>query len=184
MIDEEHNPWITISEEIKYENPWIKVEEHQVLNPAGNPGIYGKVHFKNLAIGIIPLDEDNNTWIVGQYRYPLNKYSWEIIEGGGKIGVDPIESAKRELLEETGIIANDWEKICEFNTSNSVTDEVAIIYLARGLSFSDAMPDETEQLQVKKIPILSVYEMVMKNEITDSLSVVGILKLMELMRNK
>src|SRR5688572_31918894 len=109
MIDETKNPWTTISEEVKYENPWIKVEEHQVLNPAGKPGIYGKVHYKHIAIGIIPIDEENNTWIVGQYRYPLLAYSWEIIEGGGKIGVDPVESAKRELLEEAGIIAEEWE---------------------------------------------------------------------------
>lgn len=183
MIDENHNPWTTLSTDVKYDNPWITVEEHQVLNPAGNPGIYGKVHFKNLAIGIIPLDEENNTWIVGQYRYPLNKYSWEIIEGGGKLGIDPIVSAQRELLEETGIIATEWEKIGEFNTSNSVTDEVALIYVARGLSFTEAIPEETEQLQVKKLPLHEVYDMVMRNEIDDSLSVVGILKLMQLMRN-
>src|SRR5687767_10265505 len=113
MIDENKNPWKKLSAEIKYENPWIKVEEHQVLNPAGNPGIYGKVHFKNLAIGVIPIDENGNTWIVGQYRYPLDEYSWEIIEGGGKLGVDPLVSAKRELLEEAGIIAEEWELIAK-----------------------------------------------------------------------
>jgi ADP-ribose pyrophosphatase len=177
MIDESKNPWTTLSEEIKYENPWIKVEEHQVLNPAGNPGIYGKVHFKNLAIGVIPIDEEGNTWIVGQYRYPLNEYSWEIIEGGGKMGVDPLESAKRELLEEAGIVAQEWELLTKLHTSNSVTDEVGLIYIARKLSFTEAIPEETEQLQIKKIPIKEFIQMAMEGKITDSLSLIGIFKL-------
>lgn len=177
MIDESKNPWTTLSEEVKYENPWIKVEEHKVLNPAGNPGIYGKVHFKNLAIGIIPLDENNNTWIVGQYRYPLNEYSWEIIEGGGKIGIDPIESAKKELLEEAGIIAQEWELLTELHTSNSVTDEVGLIYIARNLSFTQSIPEETEELQLKKIHFKEVVRMAMENKITDSISLIGIFKL-------
>lgn len=177
MINEEKNPWQTLSSAVQYENPWIKVEEHQVLNPSGKPGIYGTVHFKNLAIGIIPLDEENNTWIVGQYRYPLRQYSWEIVEGGGKIGVDPQVSAARELLEETGIVASQWEKICDMHLSNSVSDELALIYVARGLQFTTAIPDETEQLQVKKIPFEEAFQMVMQGKITDSLSVAGILKL-------
>lgn len=177
MIDENKNPWTTLSEEVKYENPWIKVEEHQVLNPSGNPGIYGKVHFKNIAIGVIPIDDENNTWIVGQYRYPLNEYSWEIIEGGGKIGVDPLESAKRELLEEAGIIAEEWELLTKLHTSNSVTDEVGLIYIAKKLSFTNSIPEETEQLQIKKLPVSELIQMAMENKITDSLSLIGVLKL-------
>src|SRR3954470_23478563 len=102
------NPWKTLKSEVKFETSWITVTKHDVLNPSGNPGLYGSVSFKNLAIGILPLDNDLNTWIVGQWRYPLNKYSWEIIEGGGPIAIDPIESAKRELKEEAGIIANKY----------------------------------------------------------------------------
>ncbi len=177
MIDEKKNPWTTLSEEVKYENPWIKVEEHQVLNPSGNPGIYGKVHFKNIAIGIIPMDEENNTWIVGQYRYPLKAYSWEIIEGGGKIGVDPLDSAKRELLEEAGIVAEEWELLTQLHTSNSVTDELGLIYIAKKLSFTEAIPEDTEQLQLKKIPVKELIQMAMENKITDSLSLIGIFKL-------
>ncbi len=171
----EENPWKTNQSQLMYENPWITVHEHQVINPSGNDGIYGTVHFKNIAIGIIPLDEDDHTWIVGQYRYPLNIYSWEIIEGGGKIGIDPLESAKRELLEETGIIADEWELLTTLHTSNSVTDEMGIIYIARKLSFTSAIPDETEQLQVKRIPFQQAVNMVMKNEITDAISQIGIL---------
>lgn len=177
MIDENNNPWKKLSEEIKYENPWIKVEEHQVLNPAGNPGIYGKVHFKNLAIGVIPIDEEGNTWIVGQYRYPLNEYSWEIIEGGGKLGVDPVESAKRELLEEAGIIAGEWELIATLHLSNSVSDEVGLIYTAKKLSFTASIPEETEQLQIKKMPLTEVIQMAKQGKITDSMSLVGLFKL-------
>lgn len=177
MIDENNNPWKKLSEEIKYENPWIKVEEHQVLNPAGNPGIYGKVHFKNLAIGVIPIDEEGNTWIVGQYRYPLSEYSWEIIEGGGKLGVDPLESAKRELLEEAGIIAGEWELIATLYLSNSVSDEVGFIYTAKKLSFTASIPEETEQLQIKKMPLTEVIQMAKQGKITDSMSLVGLFKL-------
>lgn len=177
MIDELRNPWTTLSVENKYENPWIKVEEHQVLNPAGNPGIYGKVHFKNLAIGIIPIDDDGYTWLVGQYRYPLNQYSWEIIEGGGKMGIDPLESAKRELLEEAGIIADSWELLCTTHLSNSVSDEIGLIYVAKDLTFTQPIPEETEQLQIKKLHLTSVKEMAEEGKITDSLSLIGIYKL-------
>ena len=182
MIDETKNPWSTTSIEVKYENQWILVEEHNVLNPSGNSGIYGKVHFKNIAIGVIPIDEENNTWIVGQYRYPLNEYSWEIIEGGGKIGVDPLESAKRELLEEAGIIAEEWELLTTVHTSNSVTDEIGLIYIARKLSFTNALPEETEQLQLKKVPVSELIQMALDNKITDGLSLVGIFKLALLKR--
>jgi len=177
MIDEKKNPWTKLSEEIKYENPWIKVEEHQVLNPAGNPGIYGKVHFKNVAVCVIPIDENGNTWIVGQYRYPLNEYSWEIIEGGGKMDADPLESAKRELLEEAGIIAEEWELISTVHTSNSVSDEIGLIYIAKKLTFTEAIPEETEQLQIKKIPVKELIQVAMEGKITDSLSLIGIYKL-------
>jgi len=175
-MNEKINPWKTISTALKYENPWIRVEEHQVLNPSGKEGIYGTVHFKNIAIGIIPVDDEGNTWLVGQYRYPLNRYSWEIIEGGGKIGVDPLESAQRELLEEAGIVSEQWELLTTLHTSNSVTDELGIIYVARNLSFTQSQPDETEQLVVKKIPIKEALEMVLQNQITDSISMIGIMR--------
>lgn len=170
------NPWKTKNSELKYENPWISVTEHQVINAAGNDGIYGTVHFKNIAIGIIPLDENNNTWLLGQYRYPLNQYSWEICEGGGKMGVDTLDSAKRELMEELGIKATDWIKLLDMHLSNSVSDEVGIIYIAKNLSYFNPEPEEDEVLSIKKVSFNEAYEMVMKGEITDSLSVAGILK--------
>ncbi len=176
MKNQNLNPWQTLSSEKIYENPWICLTEHQVINPGGGRGIYGEVSFKNLAIGIIPLDEENNTWLVGQYRYPLKEYSWEIPEGGGVRDTDPLLSAQRELLEETGIKAESWTEIQKIHLSNSVSDEVGIIYLARLLSFGEACPEESEDLIVRKLPFETAYQMVLNGEITDSMSVAAILK--------
>src|SRR4028119_1240961 len=120
MIDENINPWKTLSAKEIYDNPWINVTEYQVINPSGGAGIYGKVHFKNLGIGILPLDDSMHTWLVGQYRYTLNKYSWDIPAGGCPVGTDPLETAKRELAEETGLIATEWKELMPFHLSNSV----------------------------------------------------------------
>ncbi|MEO8795824.1 MAG: NUDIX hydrolase [Daejeonella sp.] len=160
-----------------YQNPWISLTEHKVINPSGGTGIYGQVHFKNLAIGIIVLDEYQNTWLVGQYRFPLNEYSWEIPAGGCPLGTNPLDTAKRELLEETGIMAKSWKEIQRMHLSNSVSDELAIIYLAEDLEFGLSEPEETEQLVVKKLSFEEVYQMLIEGKITDSLSVAAILKL-------
>src|ERR1041384_5055763 len=107
-MDEQQNPWQILSSKEVYDNKWIAVTEYDVINPNGGKGIYGKVHFKNLAIGILPLDDQLNTWLVGQYRFTIDQYSWEMPEGGGEMDTDPLESAKRELLEETGLKAKKW----------------------------------------------------------------------------
>ncbi len=184
MNDETHNPWKITGQKQVYDNPWISVTEYDVINPSGGKGIYGKVHFKNLAIGIVPLDKSLNTWLVGQYRFSLNQYSWEIPEGGGPSDIDPLDSAKRELLEETGLLANQWEPILKMHVSNSVTDELAIIYLARDLEQHNPEPEETEQLIIKKLPFDEVYKMVEEGTITDSISVAAILKIKLLMLNE
>ncbi|RYY34895.1 MAG: NUDIX hydrolase [Sphingobacteriaceae bacterium] len=176
MHNPDHNPWQTLSSAEKYDNPWINVTQYEVLNPSGNPGIYGKVHFKNLAIGVIPLDAEMNTYLVGQYRFPLNAYSWEIPEGGGPLDIEPLESAKRELLEETGLKAAEWTEVQRMHLSNSVSDELAIIYLARNLEQFEPEPEDTEQLVTKKLPFEQAYQMVLNGEITDSMSVAGILR--------
>lgn len=176
MHHPEENPWKITSEKTIYNNPWINVTEYQVINPSGNPGIYGKVHFKNLAIGVIPLDEELNTYLVGQYRFALDQYSWEMPEGGSPEGTDPLESAKRELLEETGLKASQWVEIQRMHLSNSVSDELCIIYLARDLTQFEAEPEDTEQLIVNKVPFAEVYRMVCSGEITDSVTVAAVLK--------
>ncbi len=170
------NPWKTLNSKLAYDNPWISVQHHEVLNPSGNPGIYGVVHFKNIAVGVVPLDEDLNTWLVGQYRYTLNSYSWEIPEGGCPLGTSPLDSAKRELLEETGIKAERWTKILDTHTSNSVTNESGMVFVAQGLTFGEAEPEETEDLKLRKLPFEEAFQMVIDGEITDALAVVGLYK--------
>lgn len=172
----EHNPWQITDEKQVYDNPWIGLTEYQVINPSGGRGIYGKVHFKNTAVGVLVLDEALHTWLVGQYRFTLNAYSWEIPEGGAPVGTDPLEGGKRELLEETGLVANCWEPLLEMHLSNSVSDERAIIYLARELRQEQPEPEETEQLVIRKLPFAEALEMVEKGQITDSMSVAAIYK--------
>ena len=175
-MNEAHNPWTVLNERAIYDNKWIGLTEYYVLNPSGGKGIYGKVRFKNLAIGILPLDEKGNTWLVGQYRFTLDAYSWEIPEGGGDPALPPVESARRELLEETGLVAAEWLPLMEMHLSNSVSDERAYMFLARGLEQREAEPEETEQLVVRKLPFEEAYRMVERGEITDSMSVASILK--------
>ncbi len=172
----EENPWITKSSEMVYESPWIKVVKHDVLNPAGKPATYSVVNFKGLAIGVLALDNKLNTWLVGQWRYPINEYSWEIPEGGGALDVEPVESAKRELKEETGIVAKNYKEIMRLHLSNSATDELAIVFIATGLSFEDSEPEESEVLQLKKIHLNEAFEWVMQGKITDGITVAAILK--------
>lgn len=170
-------PWTSRSSEVKYENPWIQVDEHQVINPGGGDGIYGKVHFKNRAIGIIPIDDEGNTWLVGQHRFTLDQFSWEIPEGGCPHDEEILTSAQRELQEETGLEAEHWELILEIHTSNSVSDEVGYIFIAKGLTEGKATPEESESdIQVKKTPLTHAIQMVMDGEITDSLTIAGLLK--------
>jgi 8-oxo-dGTP pyrophosphatase MutT (NUDIX family) len=177
VMDKQLNPWRITNQKMIYENPWIKLTEFQVINPSGGAGIYGKVHFKHRAVGVIPMDENGNIWLVGQYRFTLDQYSWEIPEGGGKMEEEPLEAAKRELLEETGLVAREWTKIMTMHLSNSVSDEEAIIFLARGLDQKQPQPEETEQLQVRKISFEEAERMVEEEKITDSMSVAAIQKI-------
>ncbi len=163
--------------EVRYENPWIRVVHHEVLNPAGGDGIYGVVEFKRAAVGVIPVDEEGNTWLVGQYRFPLERYEWEIPEGGSDAGESHEECARRELLEETGIAADHLEPIISgMQLSNSSTDEVGFVFVARGLRHVGANPEETEDLKVRKLPLAEAVQMAIDGEIRDSLSVAALLK--------
>ncbi len=174
---QEDNPWVTHSSNEIYSNPWIKVTEHDVTNPGGGKSIYGKVHYKNWALGIVPLDEYQNTWLVGQYRYTLNEYSWEIPMGGGPLEMPLLDSAKRELKEETGLTATKWTEICKIHTSNSVTDETGFAYLAEDLTQGETAFEETEDLKIKKLPFKEALLMCDRGEITDSLSIAAIYRL-------
>lgn len=171
------NPWTTVSIQEMYDNPWLKVSEHQVVTPTGEPGIYGKVSFKNKAVGIIPLDKEDHTWLVGQYRYCLDQYSWEIPMGGSPLGTDPVETAQRELKEETGISAGQFQEILHVHTTNSVTDEEGWVYLATELSFGEPEFDHTEQLEIRRLSFDEALEMARTGEITDAMSVAGLFRL-------
>jgi len=165
----ENNPWTIISEKKVYNNKWINVTEYAVVNPSGGEGIYGKVHFKNLAVGIVALDDHEQLWLVGQYRFTLNQFSWEIPEGGAPVGTDPLESAKRELKEETGVYATDWKHLLSMHLSNSVSDELAIVYLATGLKEGEAAPEDTEDLYTRQVSLEEAWQMVENGIITDSM---------------
>lgn len=170
------NPWKTLKKKTVYSNRWIKLEEHDVVTPAGTQGIYGKVLFQNKAVAIIPLDKDLNTWLIGQYRYTLDEYSWEIPMGGGPIGNDILESAKRELKEETGLSAGKWTEIMRIHPSNSVSDEEGFVFLAEELVSGETEFEDTEKLEILKLPLSEAVGKAMKGEITDAISVAGLLK--------
>ena len=169
------NPWTTLSSRPIYDNPWIRVREDQILRPDSQPGIYGVVHFKNLAIGILPVDDRGRVWMVGQHRYTLNQYSWEIPEGGCPDGEEPEEAARRELEEETGLIAGRLEPIAVSHLSNSVSDERALIYRATSLTEGPSRPDGTERIEVKVMEWDEVWGMLGRGEITDSMTVMALL---------
>lgn len=175
-VDETTNPWTVLSQAIVYENAWIRVKHQEVLNPAGGPGVYGTVHFKNHAIGVVPIDKKGNVILVGQYRFPTGSYSWEIPEGGGLKSVTILESAQRELLEECGLVAGCWLEILGMDLSNSVTDERGTTFLAWDLNEATAQPDETEQLEVVRVPFWQAVERVKRGEIRDSLSVAALFR--------
>lgn len=172
------NPWTTHSTKVVYDNPWIQVTESDVTNPNGGEGIYGVVHFKNRAIGVVPIDEENHTWLVGQYRYTLDTYEWEIPEGGCPENESPLEAAKRELLEETGLIADHYETLLDgIALSNSVSDERSTIFVATGLQQGPANPEETEDLRIRRLPLTEAIQMAKSGAITDSMSVIALLRL-------
>jgi len=168
--------WKILSKNEVYDNPWIKVTHHEVIDPGDKPGIYGTVHFKNRAVAILPIDDEGYTWLVGQHRFPLNLYSWEIPEGGCAEGEDLLEAAKRELKEETGLVAKSWEPILTMHLSNAVSDEVSYSFVAKGLTQMESHPDSVEDLKVKRVAFSEVLKMVKRGEITDALSVGTILK--------
>lgn len=171
-------PWRVESETIVYDNPWIKVVDHKVLHPNGAPGQYGVVQFKNLAIGILAIDEDGFVPLVGQHRFPHDAYSWEVPEGGGPLADDPLASAKRELAEETGFTASHWLEIASFDLSNSVTDEKSVCYLAWGLTSGEARPEASEEFSYDRLRFSALYDRVMAGEIRDSLTIMMVLKVL------
>jgi 8-oxo-dGTP pyrophosphatase MutT (NUDIX family) len=168
------SPWRRLSRDVAYENQWITVWHDDVTRPDGGPGIYGVVHFGSVAVGVVPIDDHDEVTLVGQYRYTLDAWSWEIPEGGVPFGEDPLDGARRELREETGIEAAEWREIGRFHLSNSISDESAVAYVATNLTLGDASPDETEALEVRRVPFDEALAMTLDGRITDALSVLAL----------
>ena len=179
-LSEKVGGWKQKTKEVVYDNPWIQVSHQEVERPNGTEGIYGVVHFKSRAIGIVAIDESDNTWLVKQSRYPNNETTLEIPEGGGPLEENPLEAAKRELLEETGLSAEKWELLMELRTSNSVTDEIAYIYMATQLRQGEQQLEDTEDIELIKIPFDQAVDKAMNGEIVDAMSVAALLKVARL----
>jgi len=168
--------WKKLGSRTVWENDWMRVLEDDVVNPGGGRNQYGYVHFKNLAVAIVPLDEDGNTWLVGQQRYTLGQWSWELPMGGAPTDEKPLAAAQRELREETGLSATNWTELMRLHTSNSITDELGIVYLAKNLSEGQPEFEETEDLQIRKLSLNEAVQMVKDGEITDAISAAALLR--------
>jgi 8-oxo-dGTP pyrophosphatase MutT (NUDIX family) len=162
---------------VAYENAWITVWHDEVTRPDGNPGIYGVVHFANVAVGVVAIDDDDRVVLVGQHRYTLDNDSWEIPEGGVPANEDPLVGGQRELREETGLTATTWRELCRLELSNSVTDETGVLFVATGLTHGDADPEPTESLEVRWVPFEEALAMTLDGRIRDALTVVAIQRL-------
>jgi len=169
-------PWSIRESKVVYDNPWIKVTEYQATAPTGRPALYGKVSFKNQAIGIVPLHEDGTVTLVGQNRFALANYSWELPEGGAPLGEAPLDGAKRELAEEVGLQAADWRQILTMELTNSVTDEIGVGFLAMDLSPTETAPDETEDLAVARVPFAEALDAAVAGHMPDALTVALLLR--------
>lgn len=176
--------WKTLSSTTVFDNPWITVYEDEVVNPGGGRNLYGHVHFKNTAVAIIPLDGAGNTWLVGQERYTTGAHSWELPMGGAPQDEDPLDAARRELKEETGLSAGRWTEIMRLHTSNSITDETGIVYVAEELTDGETAFEETEKIEVWKLELEEAIAMAVRGEITDSISVAGLLALAHIVPEK
>ena len=172
----EASHWVRRSRRVVYDNPWIEVAHDEVTRPDGKPGIYGVVHFKNRAVGMVVLDDDDRVLLVGQERYTLGSYSWEIPEGGVDVDEDALDGARRELAEETGYRAAEWRELLRLHTSNSVTDEWGVVYVATGLTEGQASPEGTERIELRWVTLPEALAMIDSGAITDAMSQAGLLR--------
>lgn len=171
--------WRRLSRRLKFENPWFAVFEDHVINPGGGENQYGHVHFKNVAVAILPLAANGDTWLVGQDRYTLDEFHWELPMGGAPLAEDPLAAAQRELREETGLSASDWSTYLKLHPSNSITDEVGLVFVARDLDEGEPDFEETENIRIRRLPLAEAIGMAERGEITDAISVATLFKARE-----
>ena len=172
--------WKRLSSRTVFDNPWIRVLEDHVINPGGGENQYGHVHFKNVAVAVVPVDDDGHTWLVGQDRYTLGEYSWEVPMGGSPLDEDRTASAHRELREETGLSAARLTEIMKVHTSNSITDEVGYIYLAEELTPGEQQLEQTENITTRRLPLGDALAMAVSGEITDAMSCLALMRIAQL----
>ena len=178
-----HNPWKTLSSRIVYQNSWIRVREDQVIRPDGNPGIYGVVETR-IATGVVALDDQRQVYLVGQFRYATDEYSWEIIEGGSEESETALAAAMRELREEAGLVAEEWNQLGdEVHLSNCHSSEVAVFFL-RKLRQTESSPDGTEMLQIKKLPFSDALRMVEAGEVKDAMTIIGLIRASQFLKRQ
>ena len=173
----ETKPWRRVSRRVAYDNPWIEILHDDVIRPDGEPGIYGVVHFKHLAIGVVPMDAEDRVLLVGQFRYTMDHYSWEVPEGGGDFGEDPEAAARRELVEETGYRGGTWRELCRAELSNSVSDEITIMFVATDLEAGPASPEGTEQIEMRWVSFHEAMAMIREGDILDAMTILALQQL-------
>lgn len=174
--DEGGNPWIVKGVKCAFENDWFRVDEHDVIRPDGEKGYYGVLRIRRLAVGVLPIDADGRVHLVGQWRFPLGSYSWEMPEGGAEPGEGARVCAERELAEETGLRAGSLTQVLEMDLSNSLTDERAVMFIATDLSQGADEPDPTEVLKRRTAHFLDVLERVADGRIRDAMTVATTLR--------
>ena len=176
-VGEPVGPWTRRSRRVAYDNPWITVWHDEVGRPDGSPGIYGVVHFANLAVGAVVLDDEDRVILVGQHRYTLDAYSWELPEGGVPADESAIDGARREVREETGVEAEGWREIVRFALSNSISDETGLIFAARATGHGVASPEPSEELETRWVPFAEALAMTLDGRITDAMTIMGLQRL-------